>query len=75
VDVYHFTPEELKARGISTLPGTLEDALAELEQDPVMRAALGEVLYTDYVRLKREEWDAYRMRVSQWELDRYLETA
>lgn len=75
VDVYHFTPEELKARGISTLPGTLEDALTELEQDPVMRAALGEVLYTDYVRLKREEWEAYRMRVSQWELDRYLETA
>jgi glutamine synthetase len=27
------------------------------------------------VRVKRGEWDDYRIRVSQWELERYLETA
>ncbi len=75
VDVYHFTPEELKARGITTLPGTLEEALQALERDDVIRAALGEKLYEDYVRVKGDEWDDYRIRVSQWELERYLETA
>ena len=75
VDVYHFTPAELKERGIATLPGTLEQALDELDGDPVIRAALGEKLYEDYVRVKRGEWDDYRIRVSQWELERYLETA
>lgn len=75
VDVYHFTPAELQARGIATLPGTLEQALDELENDPVIRAALGETLYADYMRVKRGEWDDYRIRVSQWELERYLETA
>ena len=75
VDVYHFTPEELKARGIATLPGTLEEALHELEQDEVVRNVLGKQLYEDYVRVKMGEWDDYRIRVSQWELERYLETA
>ena len=27
------------------------------------------------VRAKTNEWDQYRMRVSQWELESYLETA
>jgi len=75
IDVYHFTPAELKERGIGVLPGTLEEALLELEQDEVVRAVLGEHSYEDYVRVKREEWDEYRIRVSQWELERYLETA
>jgi glutamine synthetase len=75
VDVYHFTPDELKARGIATLPGTLEEALQELEKDDVIRGTLGEKLYEDYLRVKMDEWDNYRIRVSQWELERYLETA
>jgi glutamine synthetase len=75
IDVYHFTPAELKERGIGVLPGTLEEALLELEQDQVVRGVLGEHPYGDYMRIKREEWDEYRIRVSQWELERYLETA
>jgi glutamine synthetase len=74
-DVYHFTPEELQARNIATLPGTLEEALQELGSDRVIRDVLGENLFSAYVRAKTDEWDQYRMRVSQWELDQYLETA
>jgi glutamine synthetase len=74
-DVYHFTPEELQARNIATLPGTLEEALQELAGDRVIRGVLGENLFAAYLRAKTDEWDQYRMRVSQWELDQYLETA
>ncbi len=73
-DVYHFTPEDLDARGIGTLPGTLGEALHELECDPVILDALGEHITAAYLPAKRAEWDEYRIRVSQWELDRYLET-
>src|SRR3974377_466614 len=75
IDVYHFTTAELAARGIGVLPGTLEEALLELEQDEVVCSVLGGNPYEDYVRIKREEWDDYRIRVSQWELERSLETA
>jgi glutamine synthetase len=27
-----------------------------------------------FLEAKRSEWDDFRMRVTQWELDRYLET-
>ncbi len=74
-DVYHFSAEELQARNIGTLPGTLEEALEELAKDALIRDMLGPVLYSAYVRVKTDEWDQYRMRVSQWELDQYLETA
>lgn len=75
IDVYHFTPAELQERGIAVLPGTLEEALLELDRDEVIRNVLGEHSYGDYVRIKMDEWDSYRIRVSQWELEQYLETA
>lgn len=73
-DVYHFTPEDLAARGIGQLPGTLGEAIDELEADEVVSGAMGAHLFDAYVRAKRAEWDEYRIRVTQWELDRYLET-
>ncbi|MCI0346569.1 MAG: type I glutamate--ammonia ligase [Chloroflexi bacterium] len=63
----------IAAKSIRELPGTLGDALAELEGDEVIREALGEHVYSHFVEAKREEWDEYRTQVSSWELDRYLE--
>jgi glutamine synthetase len=73
-DVYHFSGEDLAARGIGTLPGTLGEALAELQNDALLQEALGEHIATWFLRAKQAEWDEYRIQVSQWELDRYLET-
>jgi glutamine synthetase len=74
-DVYHFSDEELDARGIATLPDTLGQALVEFEADPALCDALGAHLVEAFVRAKREEWEQYRLRVSNWEVERYLETA
>ena len=35
-------------------------------------SALGDHIFERYVELKREEWEEYRVQVTQWELDRYL---
>ena len=29
-------------------------------------------MFNRYVEIKRQEWDDFRVQVSQWELDRYL---
>jgi glutamine synthetase len=29
-------------------------------------------MFNRFVEIKRQEWDDYRVDVSQWELDRYL---
>ncbi len=72
-NLYHFTEEMMQKRGITTLPGSLAEALDELEADSVVRGALGEHVTEWFLEAKRQEWDQYRMQVSQWELDRYLE--
>jgi len=58
--------------GIASLPATLIDALAELKKDPVIRAALGDHIFERFVEAKTAEWDSFRIRVHQWELDEYL---
>ncbi len=73
-DVYDFDEEDLRERSIGVLPGTLGDALKALDNDPVVRDALGDHVYQAFVRAKRAEWDDYRIRVTEWELNRYLET-
>lgn len=73
-DVYHFDDLRLQELNISQLPGSLGEAITELEQDDVLMDALGEHSSRLFIEAKQTEWDEYRMQVTEWELDRYLET-
>jgi glutamine synthetase len=75
VNLYEMTAEELQARKIAQLPGSLPEALAELEADSVLRAALGEGIYEAFHRAKMAEWDMFRIRVTDWEVETYLHVA
>jgi len=74
INVYDLTAEERKALNISELPGSLLEALQELDKDDVLKAALGESIYESFVRAKKSEWEDYRIKVTDWEIERYLET-
>jgi glutamine synthetase len=63
----------IASKGIRELPGTLGEAIDELEKDSVITEALGDHVLTHYVEAKRAEWDEYRSQVSDWEVERYLE--
>ena len=73
VNIYALTPEERKKKKIDSLPGSLAEALWELEHSKVAKFALGEHVYNEFTEAKHKEWDSFRTFVSQWELDRYLE--
>jgi glutamine synthetase len=75
LNIYEMSEEELKAKGIRQLPGSLPEALTELEADPVLTKTLGEEALEAFVRAKRAEWNDYRIRVMDWEVEKYLETA
>jgi len=72
VNVYDLTPDERKALGIRTLPANLNEALCALEDDKVIRDALGEHVFSNFLRLGKLEWEAYNMYVHPWEIDRYI---
>jgi len=71
--LFEMDATRIAEKGIKELPGTLGDALDELEADDVIRDALGEHVFSHYVEAKRAEWDEYRTQVSDWEVDRYLD--
>jgi glutamine synthetase len=73
-DLYSLDEEHRRARSLETLPGTLDEALRCLAGDQVVREALGAHVYARFVEAKAQEWDEYRLRVSPWEVDRYLRT-
>jgi glutamine synthetase len=75
VNLYEMTAEELAERKITQLPGSLPEALSELEADAVLRAALGEEIYQAFHRAKMAEWDMFRIRVTDWEVETYLQVA
>ncbi len=72
-NLYHFDESERRRRNIQTLPATLPEALEEMERDELVREALGDHITDRLLEAKTEEWNDYRLRVSQWELDRYLD--
>ena len=51
------------------------DALNELGKDTVLKDILGPVIYDAFTCAKWEEWDDYRIHVTDYEIERYLETA
>jgi glutamine synthetase len=73
-NLYHMSEDERAAKGIKSLPATLIEAVNELENSEFLMGVLGPHASEKYIEAKRTEWDSYRMRVSQWELDTYLNT-
>lgn len=74
INIYELTVEDRRAMGIQDLPGSLFQALSELEKDTVLISALGQDIYEAFSRAKTEEWNEYRIHVTDWEISRYLET-
>ena len=70
-NLYAISEAERQARGIQFLPQTLQEAVAAFAEDPLVSQALGEGLRNEFIRYKGEEWEAYHLSVSQWEVDRY----
>jgi glutamine synthetase len=71
-NLFAMTPEELAAEGIRSLPGSLNDAVIEMERSELVAETLGEHVFEWFIRNKRAEWAAYKTHISQFELDRYL---
>ncbi|MHA1650003.1 MAG: hypothetical protein ACTSYB_07400, partial [Candidatus Helarchaeota archaeon] len=72
LNVYKMSYEERKSKGITSLPESLSEALKEMEKSELMQRALLPIAYRNFLEVKWNEWNEYRMQVTQWELERYL---
>ena len=71
-NVFEMTEEERHQRGISTLPGSLFEAIELTEKSEVVKKALGEHVFNSFIANKKVEWDRYRTQITDYELKRYL---
>lgn len=71
-NIYNLSPTERLDRKIDALPGSLYEALEELKKSDVAREALGDHIFTEFIKAKEIEWDAYRTDVTPWELNEYI---
>jgi len=55
IDPGNYSDQEREQRGIHRLPTSLDEALDELEADEVLKEALGPLLATSYIAVKRNE--------------------
>jgi glutamine synthetase len=69
-DLYHL--DEAALARLTAMPGSLGEAIGELQGSELVKSTLGDHLFERYVEAKRQEWDDYRISVSAWELERYL---
>jgi glutamine synthetase len=71
-NIYELTEKEKKNLYIKSLPSSLEEALEELKNDPVIKNALGDHAFNRFLEAKQLEWDDYRSKVTAWEIEHYL---
>ncbi len=71
-NIFAMSEEEKKKLGIEAIPGTLIEAVGELEKDELMRETLGRHVSEKYIEAKKAEWAYYRSQVTDWEINQYL---
>lgn len=71
-NIFELTEEQRRERAIEALPGTLIEAVQEMEKDALVRDVLGDHVYGKYIEAKKAEWHRYRSQVTAWEIGEYL---
>jgi len=72
-DVYELSSSRLAELNVGMLPFSLKRSVEELKANKVLQEALGKHTYEKFVEAKLAEFDDYRMQITPWEIDKYLE--
>jgi glutamine synthetase len=72
-DVWSLTDAERRALGYQALPSNLDEAIRYMEGSELVAETLGEQVFENVLRNKRQEWVGYRAQVTPWELRSNLE--
>ena len=72
-DIFSMSQDDKDAAGIPSMPGSLREALDVMIENPIAKETLGEHIFEKYIEIKSAEWDSFRVAVTDWELDTYLD--
>ena len=70
-NLYELSEAQRRDRGIRFLPQNLAEAVKAFAADPFVEQVLGRELRDEFIRYKSQEWEAYHLSISPWEIERY----
>ncbi|OGQ11721.1 MAG: glutamine synthetase [Deltaproteobacteria bacterium RBG_19FT_COMBO_46_12] len=71
-NVYEMGEKERKKYRIESLPEDLYEAIKITEKSDLVRRALGDHVFHQFIENKKIEWERYRARVTDYELEQYF---
>ncbi len=71
-DIFDLSDEEKEELGIGSLPGNLIQAIEKVEQSDVVRKAIGDHIFNNFIMNKKIEWNEYMTKVHPYEIEKYL---
>jgi glutamine synthetase len=71
-NVYEMGEEERKRYKIDSLPEDLYEAIKITEKSDLIKRALGDHVFQQFIENKMIEWERYRARVTDYELEQYF---
>ena len=72
-NVYQLDRQSMISKNVDVLPTSLSEALNELKKNKLIQEVLGNHLFERYVNIKTREWDEFKMQVTSWDIDKYLD--
>jgi glutamine synthetase len=71
-DIYEMNEAAREKAGIVSLPGSLFEAVQELEKSELVKETLGDHIFNQFIANKKIEWNRFRTHVSEFEIKNYL---
>lgn len=71
-NLYHLSDAERAKLGIESLPGSLGEAISIAENSELVKRTLGDHTFGRFIEAKKQEWEDYRIQVTEYELKKYL---
>lgn len=71
-NLFEFNDEKLAKHYITKLPASLSEAIDEIEKGTIVKETFGENTWKKYIEAKKAEWDKFRIWVTDWEIEKYL---
>lgn len=71
-NIYNMEARDREHIGLKQLPVNLLEALKETEKSRLVKKALGEHIFSRFLRNKMKEWEDDRIQVTSHEIERYL---
>jgi glutamine synthetase len=72
-DLSFFSDREIRERGFKLMPRSLREATVALEKDQFLKRTFGDLLFEEFVKNREHDISQAADKVTQWEVDRFLD--